>query len=106
MNAGLIALDFDILHTQASKVEQLGSDIGEASRAVQPMNLAGGAFGVLCNFLVLPAQVATSVAGTMIRDCEGVMQRAGSQLRKVTADAMEMEQAHIDLIRSIERDLG
>jgi len=86
-----IALDFDILTTQASKVDQVGDDIGLAAQAVRSMNLGGGAFGVLCSFLVPPAQLVTTVAGTMIADCESLLHRTGTQLRKAAADAQERE---------------
>jgi hypothetical protein len=102
----VIALDFDVLQVQASKLDQLGADIGQASSAVTSMNLAGGAFGVLCNFLVVPAQVAATVAGAMIQDCEGLMQRAGTQLRNVVADAEEREQDFSQIFRALERELG
>ena len=96
-----IALDFEVLRYQASRVDLFGADIAEASAAVASMNLGGGAFGVLCNFLVLPAQVATTAAGEMIRDCEGLMRRAGTQLRKVAADAEEREQDFVATLKQI-----
>lgn len=104
--SGRIALDFDVLTTQASKVDQIGDDIGLAASAVRSMNLGGGAFGVLCSFLVTPAQLVTTVAGTMIADCDELLHRAGTQLRKTAADAQEREQAIAQALKAIEAGIG
>ena len=101
-----ISLDFDGLIQHAGRVEQIGADIAEASQAIGSMNLAGGAFGVLCNFLVAPAQIVTSVAGVMVRDCEELMQRTGTQLRKAAADGYEREQDFVAQLQAIEREIG
>ncbi|MFJ3394061.1 hypothetical protein [Leifsonia aquatica] len=106
MSSGKIALDFDVLEFQASRVDQIGSDIGVAASAVRSMNLGGGAFGVLCGFLVAPALLVTTVAGTMIGDCEELMQRTGAQLRKAATDAQDRERDIARTLKSIEAGIG
>jgi hypothetical protein len=101
-----IALDFDILATQASKVDQIGSDIGLAASAIRSMHLGGGAFGVLCSFLVAPAQLVTTVAGTMIGDCEGLLERTGTQLRKAVDDGQERELEIAQALKAVEATIG
>jgi hypothetical protein len=100
--SGKIALDFDVLQVQASKVDQIGGDIGVAASAVRSMNLSGGAFGVLCGFLVPPAQLVTTVAGTMINDCEELLHRTGTELRKAAAAGREREEDIARVLREIE----
>jgi hypothetical protein len=103
---GTIALDFDILSTQASKVDQIGDDIGLAVSAVRSIDLSGGAFGVMCSFLVAPAQLVTAVAGTMIADCEALLGRTGAQLRNAVSDAQEREREIAQALKAIEAGIG
>lgn len=107
MSAGAkISLDFDTLVQHAARVEQISADIGEASQAISSINLTGGAFGVLCNFLIAPAQIVTTVAGSLVRDCEHLMQRTGTQLRKTATEAGEREQELVSQLRAIQRGIG
>jgi hypothetical protein len=104
MTAG-VSLDVDVLRHQASRVEQLGSEVAEASAAIASMNLGGGAFGVLCGFLVVPAAAAGGAARLMTDGCANLLQRAGTQLRHVVSDTEQREHDIAESLRAIERGI-
>lgn len=82
------------------------ADVDQAVAAARSLNLAGGAFGAMCAFLVSPAMVVTASATGMIQQAEGLLERAGTQLRGAAGDAEATEQAHLDTIRSLASGLG
>lgn len=96
-----IAWDFDLLGEQARKVMQIGDDIGEAASAARALNISGGAFGVLCSFLVPPAEAITQAAARMIDVSEGLMERTGTQLRGLAVDGEQFETDVADAVRAL-----
>jgi len=104
--SGRIARDVDLLRHQASKVEQIGDDIAEAASAARFLDLSGGAFGVLCSFLVPPAEAITAVAARMIDASEALMERTGTQLRGLADDGERFEQDVSDSVKALGSELG
>ncbi|KHK97196.1 hypothetical protein LK09_13145 [Microbacterium mangrovi] len=93
-----IAIDHDLMLTQASQVERVAADIAVARDATRSTNMGGGAFGVLCGFLVTPATVVATIAGSAIGSAEGMVRRSASELRGVSNDMTRFE---TDLLQSI-----
>jgi hypothetical protein len=93
-----IAIDHDLLLGQASAVERVAADLAVARDAAQSTNMGGGAFGVLCSFLVTPATVVATIAGSAMGSAEGMVRRSASELRGVSNDMAEFES---DLLQSI-----
>jgi len=96
-----ITWDFDLLGEQARKVMQIGDDVGEASSAARSLSISGGAFGVLCSFLVPPAAAVTQVAAHMIDDSAALMERTGVQLRGLAADGEQFEADVVDAVKAL-----
>lgn len=101
-----IAVDVEVLRHQASRVEQFGSEVAEASAAIASTNVGGGAFGVLCGFLVVPAQAAGLAARLMTDGCAGLLDRAGTQLRHAASDVELREHDIAQQLQAIERGIG
>ncbi|WP_308492530.1 hypothetical protein [Microbacterium terrisoli] len=101
-----IAWDFDLLRDHARAVVRIGGDVEEAASAVRSLSLSGGAFGMLCSFLVPPAAAITQVAARMIDGSEALMQRTGTQLRGLAGDAEAFEQDVVDAVKILDGELG
>ncbi|SDP13967.1 Excreted virulence factor EspC, type VII ESX diderm [Microbacterium testaceum StLB037] len=106
MSAGDIRVDADLLHEHAARIEQLSGDAAQALSALQSISLSGGAFGVLCSWMVPPFSMATDAVGTAIRAGEDVIERTGEAVRGMASDFREFEDSVIDVVRSLEQGLG
>ncbi|MFF2053469.1 hypothetical protein ACFVU2_17845 [Leifsonia sp. NPDC058194] len=102
---GRIAMDADLLRYQATQVDAIASDVAEASSAARTLNLGGGAFGVLCSFLVPPAQLVSAAAIQLLHESEALLHRTGTQLRSVAMDVEDREADLVRQLRTIERGL-
>jgi hypothetical protein len=89
--AGHIAVDQDLITSHAARVEVVASDIAVARDAAGSTNMGGGAFGVLCSFLVGPASLAASMAQQTIQAAEGMVRRSATELRGVGTDMAAFE---------------
>lgn len=98
-----VSIDAEQLRSHAAKVDGVGDQIGEAVAAVNSMDLAGGAFGVLCNFLVAPASVVTLAGASMIRDCEDLMRRTKAQLEAFAQEVEAHDQSVVDQLNKTRR---
>jgi hypothetical protein len=103
--ADRIAVDQDLILSHAARVETVASDIGVARDAASSTNMAGGAFGVMCAFLVAPASLAASIAGQAIAAAEGMVRRSATEIRGVASDMASFEEAVVDAARTIEGTL-
>lgn len=101
-----IAVDADLIHSHAVRVDQVAADIGIAKQAAASTNMAGGAFGVLCSFLVTPATVAATMAGSAIAAAEGMVTRSAREVRGVAADTAAVEDDIVQSLRALEKRLG
>ncbi|RLP80776.1 hypothetical protein D9V34_00750 [Mycetocola lacteus] len=100
-----IALDMSMLRAHASRIDQVASDVGEAAAAARSMNVAGGAFGLMCSFLVPPALVAVTSMERMLSASQRAIEHTATQLREIADEAEQREEDNIALIRELERGL-
>lgn len=98
-----IALDMSVLRDHAAKIDQLGQSVGEAASAAGSLDIGGGAFGVLCSFLVPPTMLATGAMESVISSSQRALARTAIQLREVAADAEQREE---DISRDIRNIMG
>jgi hypothetical protein len=101
-----IAVDAEVIHSHALRVEQVASDVGVARQAAASTNMGGGAFGVICAFLVAPATMAAAMAGSAIGAAEGMLQRSAREVRGVAADMAATEADIVQAVRALEKALG
>jgi hypothetical protein len=86
MSGEHIAIDADVLRTQASKVEALAGDVAEAAAAAGTVNIGGGAFGLMCAFLVPVISPVTTATTGAIRASGELLERTGTELRGAVSD--------------------
>jgi hypothetical protein len=87
-------------------MQQLASDAAEAASALQSVNLGGGAFGVLCAWIVPPVSLVSSAVAQHISAAEGVLERTGEEMRSAVTDFETYEQAVTQATETIESGLG
>ena len=85
-------MDFDVARQHAARVARVASDVRLAQDAAGSLNLGGGAFGVMCAFLVQPAQLVSQVAVGTISSVSALLGRAESELLGMVADFEAMEE--------------
>jgi hypothetical protein len=91
------------MQTHAGRVGQVADLARQARQAAAGMNLGGGAFGIMCNFLVTPLQLLSAPAiGFLDRVAESV-EATGEAFN--TAAGM-FDQAEADSVADIERELS
>lgn len=101
-----IAVDFDRLRQHAALVDSLVDDVSSALAVLRGGDLASGAFGVLCAFLV-PQGVAMSVAATgMLGADQSLLLRAAGELRGTAAQWERFEDDGVATMRALENGLG
>lgn len=106
MVTGQIAIDADVLNTHARKVSQLADEVSTAIDAVNSINLGGGAFGVLCAWMVPPAQIASSIVGSHVRETRTMLHRTDDELRGAARDFTIAEDAHVSSLHALREALG
>jgi hypothetical protein len=99
--AELIAVDTETVRRHAQRVGQVASDVRLAENAAGSMNVGGGAFGVMCAFLVPPAQLVSSIAIGAISAAATMLEQSEEQLRGLADDFDESEQRQIDTINGL-----
>lgn len=103
--ADLIAVDPDTVRSHAQRVGQVASDVRLAENAAGSMNLGGGAFGVMCAFLVPPAQLVSSIAIGTISAAATMLEQSEEQLKGLADDFDEGEQRQLDTIDGLRASL-
>lgn len=99
--AELIAVDTETVRRHAQRVGQIASDVRLAENAAGSMNVGGGAFGVMCAFLVPPAQLVSSIAIGAISAAATMLEQSEEQLRGLADDFDEGEQRQLDTISGL-----
>ena len=99
--AELIAVDTETVRQHAQRVAQIAADVRLAENAAGSMNVGGGAFGVMCAFLVPPAQLVSSIAAGAITAAATMLEKSEEQLRGLADDFDEGEQRQLDSIRGL-----
>jgi len=100
-----ISVDPDVVTYHAARVEQAAADAHVAVTAAQSMNVAGGAFGLMCSFLVGPALATTEAAKFMLVSVENLIGRSATTLRAGVGDFAGYEDHVIDTVRALRGDL-
>ncbi|WEG09295.1 hypothetical protein PU630_01660 [Microbacterium horticulturae] len=104
--AGQIAIDQDLIIAHAARVRQVSSDVQVARNAASATNMSGGAFGVMCAFLIGPATLVASAASAAIASAQGLVDRSATEIRGVADDMAAFEDELSASIRQIESALG
>ena len=100
-----IAIDFELLSRHAARVEQVAGDVGVARSAAGSINLGGGAFGLMCNFLVLPTSVVSTMAQSALAAAEQMVQRSAREITAVGRDFTTTEESISAEIATLESEL-
>jgi len=103
---GKIALDAHVVSYHAARVERLADDVQVAIDAANSMNLMGGAFGLMCSFLIGPATTVTSFAKEGMHGVEGVLRESARELRAGLAEVAAFEEHVISEVRDLGSELG
>jgi len=103
--AGTITIDPDLITAHAARVEQVASDIQVALSAAGQTNMGGGAFGVMCSFLVAPATLVATMASSAISSAEDMVKRSATELKGVVDDFTQTEETLVADIKSIQSGL-
>lgn len=101
-----IRVDADVMMQHASRMQQLAQDAAEAAAAIQSINLGGGAFGLLCAWMIPPISIVSDAVSRHIDGAEGVLDRTAQELRAVVRDFEGYEDAVSQVARGIEGSLG
>jgi hypothetical protein len=101
-----IAVDGELIHAHAARVERVADDVAVARRAAAATNMGGGAFGVICAFLVPPASLAATMAASAIAAAEGMLERSAREVRGVATDMAAVEDDIVRAVRVLEKGLG
>lgn len=99
--AELIAVDTETVRRHAQRVGQIASDVRLAENAAGSMNVGGGAFGVMCAFLIPPAQLVSSIAIGAISAAATMLEQSEEQLKGLADDFDEGEQRQLDTISGL-----
>ncbi|WP_061965063.1 hypothetical protein [Demequina aurantiaca] len=94
--AELIRIDPDTVSYHAGRVDVAAGRVGTAVQAAQSMNVAGGAFGLMCAFLVAPAMATTYAATSAIVSSQKLLERSARELRGAMRDVGVYEQGVIE----------
>jgi hypothetical protein len=103
--AGSITIDPDVISSHAQRVEQVAADIKKALDAASGANVSGGAFGVMCAFLVPVAMLVSKEAGSAISSAESMVTRSASELKAVVDDFTKLEDALSSDLKKIQSGL-
>ncbi|WP_136517748.1 hypothetical protein [Cellulomonas telluris] len=105
MSGGRIAIDVDTLTAHRRRLEQIGSQVDVARDAAGSVNLGGGAFGLMCAFLVPPLQVVQTAAQASIARVASSLERAGAEVAAAAADLEAADTYGTDTYRALQADL-
>lgn len=100
-----IRLDADLLLAQARSSDHAARAIGTARDAAASMNLSGGAFGLICAFLVPMASSVTLAAEGAMKAAEAMLERDSNALRATADDFVDYEDDLSQELRAIARTL-
>lgn len=106
MTADEISVDGDLLRQHAARVDQLATDAAEALAAIGSIDLSGGAFGIMCAWMVPPVAVVSAAVGSAISSGRDLITRSATEIREVAGDFDEHERSVVDAVRSLEAGLG
>ncbi|MGX5694884.1 type VII secretion target [Agromyces soli] len=100
-----IAVDFDVVRQHATRVEYVAAQISTARDAAASMNMGGGAFGLMCAFLVPPATAISSLATSTVAAAEAMVERSAREVRGMAGDFESLEERLVAEVRRLEASL-
>jgi hypothetical protein len=100
-----IAIDADALRQHATAMRQVAADVQEAVEAARGIDLAGGAFGIMCSFLVPPAQLASTAAISGIASSKGMLDRTADEVVEVATETEGAEAERVRALQSLQKGL-
>lgn len=103
--ADQISIDADALQAHATRMEALAGDVAEAVSAIDSINLSGGAFGVMCSFLVPLVQPVSKSTASLIAEGEKLLGRTGTELRGAVSDWAQVEQDLTSAIQALHKGM-
>lgn len=106
MSGDDIRVDVELLHQHAGLVQQLTSDAAQALSAVQSINLSGGAFGLLCSWMVPPVGLVSQAVASAIHEGTEMIDHTAQQIRDAAGEFRSYEESVVDAVRGLERGLG
>lgn len=106
MAGQVIAVDAELVVQHASRLGAVREGVAEAASAVGSVDLGGGAFGVLCSFLVPPAQLVAGFAQSMIVSADDMLDRTVDELRGFASDVEDRETTIAEQVRALQRGIG
>lgn len=104
--SGEIEVEPSALRTGAGEIERIAGTVGYARDAAGSMNLTGGAFGLMCAFLVPTAVGVTQIAMNAMAETAAMLQREAEALRDIAADFEQVEARTSDELRAISGQVG
>lgn len=87
-----IAIDFDLLSAHAGRVDLVAADVRMAQEAANSTDIGGGAFGLMCSFMVPPVQLVATLARGTIAAAAGMIDRSAEEIRGVASDFAAYEE--------------
>ena len=75
--AGVVMIDPGRVAGHAGRVKQVADTADQAASAASGMDLGGGAFGVLCSFMVMPLSLLSAPAQAMLNAAASTVRGAG-----------------------------
>jgi hypothetical protein len=87
-------------------VYRVAGDVAQAADAAGSTDIGGGAFGVLCGFLVPPVGIAAAAAGRAIHAAEAMLERSAGRLRGVSDDMAAFEDEAVHALATLEHGFG
>jgi hypothetical protein len=106
MSAAGIRIDADTLQQHASAVEQLAAGAAEAVSAIGSITLSGGAFGLMCAWMIPPVAAVSAVVSSTISSGEDLISRTADEIRLAAGDFETQEQEALDTVHGLESAFG
>ena len=100
-----IAIDFDVIAYHAGRVDNVAADVALAQNAAGSINLGGGAFGLMCAFLVLPTTIVSTAAQLTLASAKGMVERSAREIKGVGRDFSTLEEDIITEIDDLKSEL-
>jgi len=97
-----ISVDFDAVARHATRIEMVAADIRLAQDAANSTNFGGGAFGIMCAFMVPPVNLVGSVARATIASAAELVDRSATGIREVGEEFQQFEEQASTMYRGIQ----
>jgi hypothetical protein len=101
MSDDIIQIDTEALRSAAGQIETTAGAVDLSRDAATSLNLGGGAFGLMCAFLVPTAQTVSNAAVATMTQTAAMLRREAEALREVATDFDEHEENVSATLRGI-----